>query len=179
MRWELDDGERLYRLQVAADKKFKKIEVDKIIKGNFFSGTLVGYSGKELHFRVFKTKKKKRTLASVEFPITVNVKSHLFLSKPHLEFPENNSQYIVFERGGERSIFFIWNRILEAKAYELQISKTKNFSKETRSYFPVENNIALKMMVAPVKYYWRVKAIGRQGKSKWSKVYSWRLFVAK
>ena len=86
-------------------------------------------------------------------------------NSPNLILPENFANNIT------TNVNFVWNKILNASSYNLEISETQNFA--TLAFnFPmvIDTILSAKNLLGQKKYFWRVQSINAGGRSDYSLV---------
>lgn len=69
----------------------------------------------------------------------------------------------------------VWVAVQSALNYEVQISKTMDFSTLEYAATPPNNYQNVSVLYTGMRYYWRVKAIGTSSTSAWSEIWSFMI----
>ncbi|MCO5250829.1 MAG: T9SS type A sorting domain-containing protein [Candidatus Kapabacteria bacterium] len=91
----------------------------------------------------------------------------LFAGNVNLTYPANNARFVV------DSVHFNWSEAANAGFYELQISKTSDFSEIYKTIHGIRTNTAVETLLPDGReeFYWRVRAISSNGAGDWSQAW--------
>ncbi len=91
------------------------------------------------------------------------------LSPPELMLPRDSLRFVIKENEpvNKKKIQFFWGKKKQAKSYEIQVAKTKDF-KEVKLSEVVKNTQNWSTQLTPGIYYWRVRVADLGAGSGWS-----------
>ena len=156
LHWEATEKQSSYILAVAKDISFKEI----IFKGpvNETSKNL-NLEGGQNYFWKVKSKVLDAESSFSEIQ-SFSVNQYKAPEVPSLEFPKPSS--MVFAAREPQSVGFKWKKGAHAEAYQLQLSRDREFRNIVINETVDSSQIDFKMNSIG-SYYWRVKSLGTRG----------------
>lgn len=92
------------------------------------------------------------------------------LTAPIQVSPENNVTIT------ETAVNLIWNEVLGANSYKVQVSLSENFGSNVTEYLTEDTVYGITGLSPDLTYYWRVKAFDNSVESNWSETWSFTVF---
>ena len=152
-QWQRSCGAATYRLQVATDSLFSRMVMD----DSTITNAAYIFAGLQHDTWYYWRVNAHNVLGTSQF-------SEVRKFKTILESPEQFGA-----TGSFASVNLQWSPITGAENYQLQLSTNSTFSAITKDDSTItDTSITLDSLSKPVRYYWRVRALNKDGVSKWS-----------
>lgn len=193
LKWEKVETAKEYQLEISTDRKFSKnMLVNKKQIRNFHSFLIKEHINKKIYWHVKALTDSTTSKWSKKRSFRLRLKKRIKWQEKHLEPPNGLSassngiiitsslaldniskgQIFIFPKGREtKPIELGWKKTSGPQKYLVEIARDNSFT-----FVPVKKHVRTnRLSFSPNRFmnqtvFWRVKAIGRNGKSKWSKV---------
>lgn len=163
--WNVKVKDLIYQIQIAEDSLFTKITTDQnnVVNNVFKVGKLL--FNKDYYWRVRSLNGDLQSDWSEVFKFRTKI------DKPILVRPNNNQTNV------DLTSKLIWERILGASQYQVQLSKSNQFSEmlldsTIENTSSLEQYLDIKNLEYETNYFWRIRGINEFGNSEFSNIFS-------